>query len=171
MPEARGKYANNNSSEALIDLKAKLLAFRGRHLGGEPLPEVDKPIAGRLGDITQPLLSVAAFLPQEATANLSSLIEELESQRKVDQSQTLAGRIAKELYAIRNEEEVQKGRLPVIKLRNRLTKKKILTSPQAIGRELTALGIGQKKWVGKMNIIWDQELMKKIWERYGIPEK
>ena len=105
MPEARGKYPNNNSSEHLADLKAGLLAFRARHMD-ERLPDIEKPVPGRLGDITHPLLSVAGFLPVEAKTGLLTLIGELETQRKEDQAETLPGQIATALYDLRHDSRI-----------------------------------------------------------------
>ena len=117
MPEARGIYSNNNTDGDLFDIKAGLLAFRARHLG-EALPQVDKPIAGRLGDIMQPLLCVAQLLPEEAIEALTGLIEGFESDRREAESESLAGRIADAFYEL--QDQVEFGRLPVESLRGKL---------------------------------------------------
>jgi len=168
MPEARGIYPDN-SDEDFIDIKARLLAFRARHQDN-PLPNIDKPIPGRLGDLMHPLLQIAKLLPEDALKNLESLVEEVEVERKESQAETLAGKIAHALYHLRGE--VDKGRLPVTVLIDSLNKGSIYrSSDQAVGRELSAMGIQRKKSMGTMHIIWNLEGMEQIWKRYSIPSK
>jgi hypothetical protein len=163
MPEARGKYPNNNSFEQLVQLKSGLFTFRALYMD-KTLPEIEKPVAGRLGDITHPLLKITHLLPREAKTSLVSFIESLENQRKEDQAETLSGKIAAALYTLQTE--FKEGKLPV----DRLNKTHgIATSPQMIGRELTVMGIERRKTNGgKMHIIWDENLFLRIWDRYGI---
>jgi hypothetical protein len=166
MPEARGKYPNISCDNSMVELKAGLLVFRSRYLG-KPLPEVEKPVSGRLGDIVHPLIGTARLLPSEASENLMSLIVTFESERKETESESLAGKIAQGLYDLRNE--VQAGRLPVEKIREKINAEidpKYCFSPQRIGRELSAMGFEKVKSVGKMLIIFDEKLVGKIWERF-----
>ena len=167
MPEARAIYKNNSNTD-LIELKARLLAFRARHLG-EPLPEVEKPIAGRLGDIMQPLLSVAKLLPKEASEGLSSLIKDFEEDRREAEAESLAGRIAEALHDL--QWEVETGRLATEKLREKINEgidEKYRIAPQTIGRELSAMGIKRKKSHGSMQILFDPKVISKIWARFSL---
>jgi hypothetical protein len=166
MPEARGIYPNNNTDGDLIELKAGLLAFRARHLG-EALPQADKPIAGRLGDITQPLLCVAKLLPPEASEALRGLIKEFETERKEAESESLAGRIIQALYDL--QFDVENGRLPVEKVRGKINEgvdERFYIAPQTVGRELSAMGLKRKKSGGVKQIIWDENAIEKLWHRY-----
>ena len=150
----------------MISLKAGLLAFRARHLG-EALPQVDKPIAGRLGDIMQPLLCVAELLPEEASEALRELIEEFETERKEAESESLAGRISQALHD--RQYEIESGKLPVEKIREKINEgvdEKFHVAPQTIGRELSAMGIKRKKSEGKMQVIFDQKIIDRIWRRF-----
>jgi len=174
MPEARGKYPNNNTVEALAEFKARLIAFRARHLE-KTFPEVEKPVAGRLGDITHPLVCSATLLPIEATEGLMALITDLENERQDNQADTAAWRIVKGLYDLRDE--VKNGRLSVAGLKDAVNMVKYEEdgyaplSIQLIGRELNALGIKRRKSMGIKRIIWNRRLMDKLWDRYGIPEQ
>jgi hypothetical protein len=167
MPEARDRYPNNNTPEFLSGLKARLITFRGRHLG-KKLPEVEKPVAGRLGDITQPLLCVAKLLPEEASAKIRELIEDLERERKDEQRDTLAGQIVRALYELHNK--VEGGRLRVEKVVKAINQNTIFYSAQAVGRELTTLGIKKIKSNGVMHILWDSRMIERLWVRYGVSE-
>jgi DNA primase catalytic core len=165
MPEARGVYPNNNDGEDMMELKARLLAFRMRHLE-KVLPEVDKPVAGRLGDLVQPLLCVAKLLPREAFEALQGLVCGFDEDRRDAESESLAGRITQSLFDLRLE--VQGGRLPVDKIRDSLNggiDERFHVSPQTVGRELSAMGIKRKK-SGTMHILWDEEVIQSLWKRY-----
>ena len=170
MPEARGKYPNNNSGEALAELKNRLLAFRARNFDNE-LPEVEKPVAGRLGDIMHPLFHMAQLLPPEAKKNLISLIQEFEGERKQGESETLAGRIVQALFELQGE--VTNGRLFVKRLREKLNEgveERFHISPGKIGKELSALGIERGKSTGGDKVVlWETESFKKLFDRY-IPK-
>ncbi|RLB40403.1 MAG: hypothetical protein DRH12_10075 [Deltaproteobacteria bacterium] len=167
MPEARGVYPNINEEE-LRGLRVRLTAFRARHLG-EELPKVDKPVAGRLGDITHPLLCVAQLLPQEASDAILGLVSTLEEARKQAESESLAGRIAEALFSLRDE--VRKGRLAFSKLQQAINSEvpeKYQFSPQRIARELSAMGIHRKKSHGTMQIVWEAKTMHGIFSRFGL---
>jgi hypothetical protein len=151
MPEARGIYPNIRD-EDLRELRARLLAWRARHLG-TPLPNVDKPAAGRLGDLMQPLFAIAELLPPEAKESLETLTQGLEEERQEAESETMAGRIVEALYLLRND--IVEGRLPVERIRdvvNDGAEKEWHVSPQRIGRELSSLAIARKKTQGKMHL-------------------
>lgn len=150
MPEARGIYPNNNSYTELEELKARLLAFRGRHMG-RALPEVEKPTVGRLGDVIQPLLCVARLLPGQAEQAIIELIKELEEDRRDTESESLAERIAQAIYDL--QDEVVNDRLPVERVREKINEgidERVHKAFQTIGRELSAMGIKRKKSYGKM---------------------
>ena len=167
MPEARGIYPNHTESD-LFELRAGLLAFRARHLN-KSLPDVAKPVAGRLGDLMQPLLSVAALLPREATENIHELIGKLETERSEAEAETLAGRIVTILFSLQNE--VEGGQLPVERVTELLNggmQEEQRISPQKVGHELSALGIERKKKQGKMHILWIQDNMEKHFARFGL---
>jgi hypothetical protein len=167
MPEARGIYSNHSQSD-LFELRAGLLAFRARHLN-KSLPDVAKPVAGRLGDLMQPLLSVAALLPHEATENIRNLIRELETERQEAESETLAGRIVTILFSLQNQ--VGGGWLPVelvTQMINDKVPEQHQVASQKVGHELSALGIVRKKKQGKMHILWKQDEMEKLFNRFGL---
>ena len=170
MPEARGNYPNNNSGEELADLKNRLTAFRARHFD-KKLPEVGKPVAGRLGDIMQPLFYVAQLLPPEAKENLTLLIEEFEGERKQSESETLAGRIIQALFDLQGE--VNNCQLPFERVKEKVNEgieERYHTSPQKIGRELSILGIGRKKSHGVKSLIWESQKLNEFFKRYLPPE-
>jgi hypothetical protein len=169
MPEARGIYPNI-TNEDLKALKARLLSFRGRHLG-ESLPELEKPISGRLGDILHPLLCVAKLLPNEAYQALNGLIKKFEEDRKQAEAESLPGLIAQALYDLKDE--VENGRLPVEKVTEELnkdTQEKYKIAPQTVGKTLSSMGVQRKKSRGKMQIIFSKKVIEKIWERFPPQE-
>jgi hypothetical protein len=133
----------------------------------DPLPNVEKPIAGRLGDIIHPLLRIAKLLPDEAFSGLSNLIESFEEERKEAEAECLAGRIAQALFDLQSE--VEKGRLPFEKIREKINEgidDRYHIAPQTIGRELSTMGIQRKKSGGKKQIVFDEQVLRKIWLRF-----
>jgi hypothetical protein len=166
MPEARGTYPNNNSREELVELKARLLAFRARYFDKE-LPSIDKPCTGRLGDIMHPLFAVAQLLPPEAREGLVLLVEEFEGERKQSEAETLAGRIVEALHALQGE--ISQGQILVERVTEKVNEgieERWHVSSLRIGRELSALGIDRRKSHGKMAIQWKPKLLGKIFKRY-----
>ncbi|WAC07849.1 MAG: hypothetical protein OS130_01205 [Thermodesulfobacteriota bacterium] len=166
MPEARAKYPNNNSPEALADLKNRLIGFRARNFD-KKIQEIDKPIEGRLGDIMQPLFFVAQLLPPEAKGNLISLIGEFEGERTQSESETLAGRIVQAIYDL--EDEVENGKLPFEKVREKVNEdieERYRFAPQTIGREISSLGINRKKSGGLIFLVWEQSKLSELFKRY-----
>lgn len=165
MPEARGVYSNI-TAEDLRPVRARLLAWRAWHLT-DGLVEVAKPVPGRLGDLMQPLLSVAALLPEETTKALLRLVHDMEGDRRRAESETLAGKIVEALDSLRGE--VVGGLLPTERLREVLNEdqqERYAWSPQRIGRELSALGFERKKTMGKVHIVMDEELLEKLKKRF-----
>lgn len=169
MPEARGTYPNIRSNE-LERIRCRLLAWRAWHLS-DGLVNVEKPVPGRLGDLIQPLLSVAALLPSEARQQIYHLLNELEQERTQAEAETLAGRIAEALHLLRNK--VTGAKLPVERLREEINKgidERYWISPQRLGHELSALGIERKKIQGVMHIVWANETMDSIFSRFKLVE-
>jgi hypothetical protein len=167
MPEARRSYPDNNRHEDLVDLKERLYAFRLRHLDTS-LPEIKKPIPGRLGDILHPMLCVAALLPKESSEGLFKLMEQLEEDRRDAEARSLHGRIAQVIYDL--QEEVKNRRLSIKKVREKLNEgvnEKYHIAPQTIGAELTAMDIPKIQKGGDAYISWDEEeKIKQIFKRY-----
>ena len=166
MPEARDIYKNNNSYDDLVDLIRRLYAFRFRHLG-KALPDIAKPTAGRLGDIVQPLLCVAALLPDVASESLLNLIEAFEQDRLEAEAESLAGRIAQAIFDLKGN--VSNGRLSVKEIRESVNKdvdEKYQIAPQTIGREITAMDIEKTNAGGQIYIVWDDKNLTNIFSRY-----
>ena len=64
MPETTRSYAANVVPETGKEIRERLLAFRCRWLDRE-LPQAEKPVPGRLGDILQPIVQVASLLGED----------------------------------------------------------------------------------------------------------
>ena len=82
---------------------------------------------------------------------------------------SLTSCIAEALYNL--QDQIKKGRLSVGALTNRFNDgiaEQFHLSPQAIGRELSAMGIKRKKSGGKMQILYDLKTFQKIWRRFSI---
>ncbi len=166
MPEASRIYPRTPSPKELEPLQAKLLAFRARYFL-QPFPDTDKPVAGRLGDLLQPLLAVAKYLPAEASTQLRSLLGEMVEDSRAAQLESLSGRIFDALSIMRDN--FKRGRLRVQAVADYVNKGLRVNeraSVATIGSELKAMGFSKKKSNGYMHVIWDETLMSNLAQRF-----
>jgi len=88
--------------EQAVELKGRLLAFRAYFID-KALPNVSKPVSGRLGDITRPLLQIARIVNPQVEETLIKLINELNQQRMLEKSETIEAMIIKVICSLENE--------------------------------------------------------------------
>ncbi len=170
MPEARGKYRNLDHETELLPLKAELLHFRAKYMN-KPLPDIEKPVSGRLGDMMHPLFAVARLLPDEATIKLESIVEEFKTARNESELESVPGQIIEILYSKR--EEGESGKLRVAEVCDLLNDNRYghyPLTPQEIGINLATMGIERRKSKGTKYIIWDNEVINGLFTRYGLGE-
>lgn len=168
MPEARGKYRNIDFQSELLPLKAGLLRFRANHMH-HPLPDVEKPTVGRLGDIMQPLCAMSRLLPEEANINLYELIEEIQTTRMEAEADSLPGQIMEVLF--NHQVEGRQSKLKVAEVCRELNNNrddKIGIGAQEVGSNLAAMGIKRRKSNGVMHIIWEEQTIQDLFGRYGF---
>ncbi|MBM4050491.1 MAG: DUF3854 domain-containing protein, partial [Planctomycetes bacterium] len=174
MTESSRRFPDDVMPEAGMPLRARLAAFRARHLG-EHLPGTEKPISGRLGDITRPLVQMVRLVKREWESELLRLIRKLDSERKAEKRDTVDGEIVAALAECEGE-LMADGRLAVKAVTDNVNgarqegQGKELTS-QYIGKRLRALGFagGQRTGEGK-TILFDRDLLARLLDKYGIRE-
>ncbi len=169
MPPARRAFDTDVIPEAARPLRERLVAFRARHLG-EPLPEVRKPAAGRLGDILRPLSQVIRLArPQKETAFLT-FVAQLQRERLQEKADTLESDLLRILDKLRDQ--VESGLLPVKSVTQSLNEgrfEKDQINPQRVGKKLRSLGFdkGERSADGA-TIRWDDETLARAMESYGL---
>jgi hypothetical protein len=84
------------------------------------------------------------------------------------EADSMAGRITEVLFDL--QEEFRNGRLAVEKVREKLNEntsnERFHLSPQRVGKELAAMGINRTKVGGTMHIVWDEDLMAQLFDRF-----
>ena len=169
MPEGTKIYDNDVTPEQALELKAKLLAFRAYFIDKE-LPNVSKPVNGRLGDIVRPLLQIAQIVNPAIEETLIKLIGELNQQRMLEKSETIEAMIIKVICSLENEVIVGKLGISDITIRyNQGRSEKYHSSNTSIGRRLSAMGFEKVRLNdGSMAIYYDEDKILKLKDKYGL---
>jgi len=170
MPEAKREFPDDVTPAEAMPLRARLTAFRARHLG-QPLPHVDKPVAGRLGDIARPLVQIARLVRPEREGDLLALIRQLDCERRAEKAETIDGQIVSALLDCAGD-VLPDGRLMVKRVLEKVNENRPddrRLSPQFIGKRLRALGFDRGARMGEGNtIIYDADLVDRLVEKYGV---
>ncbi|MHB1455595.1 MAG: hypothetical protein ACYC0V_01635 [Armatimonadota bacterium] len=150
-------------------LRDRLTAFRARHMAST-LPDVMKPINGRLGDITRPLLQVSELAVPEATSILSDLIHEIERTPARLHLMTPEAKFLCVVDSLRDK--VRNGHLPVKLITDVLNSSKLEiehVTYQKAGRMLKMLGFHNTVISGNNSgLVWNEELLQQLLMQYGV---
>ena len=168
MQETSKKYENDVRPQGGLILKERLLAFRARHLG-EKLPDVQKPVKGRLGDIVKPLLQIIKLVKPDREDAFLDLIRKIEKERKEHKSESLEAILITAIMDL--EYSVKDGLLSIKSITDRANKDvkdKYHTTTRRAGWRLKALGFEKRKLSDGSYIQWDDSLIKKLKEQYGL---
>lgn len=169
MPEGTKIYDADVTPEQAVELKGRLLAFRAYFID-KTLPHVSKPVSGRLGDITRPLLQIARIVNPKVEEILIKLIGELNQQRMLEKSETIEAMIMKVICILENE--VVAGKLGICDITTRYNigkSEKYHSSNTSIGRRLSAMGFEKVRLNdGSMAIHYDEDKISKLKDKYGL---
>lgn len=179
MPQSERMFTNDVVPANARDLRVRLTAFRAyaMHL---PIPSIDKPARGRLGDITRPLIQVAQIIGQAQVDTLLSAIKKIEAERMDDKSQTVEAEALAALLKCRNE--ATNGKVPLERVRDKFNFDRSAEgqySAPSFGRLLKSLGLNAggrqcRTSDGRSAVQWDEESIGRVCRAYGIepyPEK
>ena len=169
MPEGTKIYDVDVTPEQAVELKGRLLAFRAYFID-KALPNVSKPVSGRLGDITRPLLQIARIVNPQVEETLIKLINELNQQRMLEKSETIEAMIIKVICSLENEVVAGKLGIGDITAKYNLGKsEKYHSSKTSIGRRLSAMGFEKVRLNdGSMAIHYDEGKISKLKDKYGL---
>jgi hypothetical protein len=169
MPQTSRRFETNVTPESALPLKERLTAWRAHHLG-EGLPDIPKPAAGRLGDITKPLLQILYLVHPERVPIFLGLVRDIEHHRLIDKSDSLEAQIL--LVVASLKDKVERGILPVKTITDAFNDAKPESAHltyQRLGRKLWSLGFDKgKTGEGASAIVWDEEKFMKIFSSYGL---
>ncbi len=167
-PEATGKYPNFGPQQAL-PLKERLVAFRARHLS-RPLPEVQKPVDGRLGDSLQPFGQIAAIVSEALASGFPDIAKAIARERAAKRSETREARL---ISAVEEVAGIYGDELPINEISDvynvGLTEKARL-SEESIGRRLKGMGFkeGPRKHGGQRTRFYDSGLVAALRRKFGL---
>jgi putative DNA primase/helicase len=172
MPQSSRRFDEDVTEARGLPFKERLIAFRARHLGN-PLPEVQKPAPGRLGDILRPLLQIIRLVKPSREVDFMGLVDEIQNQRKIEKAGSFEAQIL--LSIIKLKDKVQRGVLPVQTITDELNQGKperYQFSAKRISGILRSLGIkvNGKTGTGAAGMIWNEVQLDKILANYGLKE-
>lgn len=172
MPSTENKFNLYPTDKGGLELKERLTAFRAMHLG-EPLPEVEKPFASRLGDLLKPLLQVVALVRPEQCKTLEQLGERLKVEKAFDKDDSLDSQIIRAIDCLVQEgAKITNGTLPVQDITKGINGEDRWASsitPQKIGRRLKAMGFDKcHTGTGASAIIVDVNKVARLKEEHGL---
>jgi len=169
--QSHKRFENEVTPEGGRSLRERLIAFRARHLGGA-LPEVGKPMPGRLGDILKPLLQVVALAQPDHVSTMQELFRDLQKARLAQKAESLDAQI---LLAVQDCGQLATdGLIPVGDIVDHMNKEKSdkerLTT-QKVGRRLVALGFERTR-TGRnyAAILNDPDRLARVMATYGLQE-
>ena len=151
MENVPGQYENPKPNRG-IDLKARLIAWRARMISSE-LPKVayDDRIAGRMWDISEPLLQVCMMLqPDQYDALVDALISVSQS-RKEDKLMTFDGQIVSIIKDLFDENGTEFGdcnienKAILPRINSEIPDEKRHKTAHWLGYKLKALGLRRNK--------------------------
>jgi len=167
MPEASRDFEDDIKPEHGLPFRERLVAFRARWMD-QQIPDADKPVKGRLGDMLRPIRRVVNLVCADETWFLE-FASNVENMRKKSASDTLEAQVVSAI--IQAEHCVKNGHLLHADYRGILNKDRpdrYQISPQKVGRVTASLGF-QKYYSGDAKgIYWNQELLDSLCDRYGI---
>ena len=169
MPETSKRFENDVTPALCLPYKERLVAFRARHLG-EELPEIHKPAGGRLGDILKPLHQIILLVRPEREGAFLRLVRQIEEERLTEKADSLEAHIL--AVVARLGDQVERRLLPVKKITDAFNEgrpEKAQVTYQRIGRRLSAMGFKKDRGGdGAFAIVWDEELLNKLKQKYGL---
>jgi len=172
MPEASRGFEQDVTPEATLTLKERLVAFRSRHLG-KPLPDVEKPAKGRLGDILKPLRQIIRLVNPDREGAFMGLVKELEAKRMLDKSESLEAQVLATVLVL--GDIVENGILAnkgITEALNADRSERSNLSPHRVGRVLSAMGFAKGKTsTGASAIIWNEKTLCLLADRYGLKQR
>lgn len=171
MRQSKRKFKKLVDEKAGKALRDKLVAFRLKCLGVE-MPEVDKIVDGRFGDILKPLHQIIKLVCPSKEADFIGVVKELQNRRMESKSGTVEGEIIQTILSLKGE--VYRNILPTKMITDTLNKDKTDREKQTyqkIGRRLNIMGFQKATMdTGASAIEWNEELVNTLAIEHGILE-
>ncbi|MFX0199710.1 MAG: CHC2 zinc finger domain-containing protein [Candidatus Hodarchaeota archaeon] len=167
MPESARRFEEDIKPEHGLPFRERLLAFRARWMDKQ-LPDTEKPVDGRLGDILKPLRQIAKIVCPDEMWFLD-FSKALEERRKEGGAESIDGQVVRAIWEAKGR--VVHGHLlheDVLAFINRNRPQRFHMSPHKLGWITKRLGFEKYSSGQQRGIYWNQELIDRLCERYGI---
>jgi len=167
MPETAKIFENDVKEINALPFRERLTAFRARWIDRQ-LPEVGKPVAGRLGDILRPIRQVVSVACSDESWFMDFAKYEEESKRKdgfeTDEAKVVDA-IVHALGKVENGHLIHKDTLDVL---NTGLSDRYQMTPHRLGRITKRLGFKRYSSGDARGIYINEELLNRLCQRYGI---
>ena len=150
-------------------LRDALVAFRLKYFSSE-LPNTEKIIDGRFGDIVKPLHQIVRFIRPELEKDFIDIVLELNRKRQISKSGTIEGEIVQTILKVKDN--IYRNLLPVKMITDEINKERSdreKVTYQKIGRRLDIMGF-QKGFLdnGASAIEWNEDLVESLKIEHNI---
>jgi hypothetical protein len=170
MPESSRSFEEDVKSEMGLPFRERLAAFRARWMD-KPLPQAEKPIRGRLGDILRPIRQIIKIVSSDETwfMDFAKHIDENRKSEGIDsQDAIVVSAIIQALPSAMHSHLLHRDTLEII---NRHRPEQFRMSPHSLGRITTRLGFERYSSGEGRGIKLNEGLLTKLCIRYGIAWK
>ncbi len=170
MPESSRSFDDDVKPEMGLSFRERLVAFRARWMD-KPLPQADKPIRGRLGDILRPIRQIIKIISSDETwfMDFAKHIDENRKSEGIDsQDAIVVSAIIQALPSVKHNHLLHKDTLEII---NRHRPEQFRMSPHSLGRITTRLGFERYSSGDGRGIKLNEVLLTQLCIRYGIAWK
>lgn len=173
MPNLPGNYENPHPATA-IELKARLTAWRGKHLYAE-LPQMEpiEGISGRLWDISKSLFLVNSLLDAESDL-LKEAILSISGERSESKQDSVEGRLVAIIREITDEQALDRcadwyiRTSEIVRRFNEDRPDDKHVSPQWIGKKLKSMSIRHRTVIGRSEIQLTIREYTTLLDQYGF---
>lgn len=168
MPASTKTFNQDIRPEDALLLKARLTAFKARNMETE-LPAADKPVIGRLGDITRPLLQLVKMVSPSEEDDFRELVKEMKEDRDLEKSGSIEAKILQAVIDLKSE--VNSGLLltkTITDKYNETVNEKYQISPRRTGSRLAAMGFQKKRTPDGVAILYNKEKIEVLAEQYAL---
>ena len=167
MPETTQVFENDVIELDALPFRERLVAFRARWIDRQ-LPNVKKPVIGRLGDILKPIRQIVNAIGQDESwfLEFTKQVDELRRKDGLDSDDAkVINAIVQTIDKVENEHLLHKF---IIDRINSDRPERYHMSPQRLGRITKRLGFKKYNSGEARGIYIDADLLNRLCQRYGI---
>src|SRR3990167_3402249 len=171
MRQAKKDFKQNIDLKLGADLRDQLVAWRLAHYKDQ-LPEIEKTVPGRLGDIVRPLHQIILKVKPQLENDFIEAIKDIQKRRDISKSDTLEADIIQAIMGLENQ--LQNNLIPVKNITDLLNEEKTdreKVTYQMVGRRLDILGYQKARTgTGASAIMRDESLTEVLSVEHNITE-